>query len=165
MYSLVKSFSWKSIRMPLLLGFPFHLLEYFIGCINNSCLFAWSIGRGEGIFRCPWAGREPSGRRAPGDDRAKCDRMPRRIKNRDLWWPELALPHPLWPKTECLPVSWTGLHHRRATQEEEDRIAAPQPAESPGILALPGTLNGGDGCRELLRGPVSFFALVWALII
>lgn len=115
-------------------------------CCVGSLIY---LGGGAGVLRCSRARREPPGRRAPGDDRSECDGVHRRVTDCHLRRPELALPHALRPETERLPVSRAGLHHRRAAQEEEDRVAAAQPAQLLQLFALLRTLDGRLYCNIL----------------
>lgn len=81
-------------------------------------------GGSKSIFWRAWARRKPPGRSSSRDDRSERDRVHWRFPNRNIRWPELTLPHPLWPKAECVAISRACLHHYRAPEKEEDWITA-----------------------------------------
>lgn len=85
--------------------------------------FNWT-GRSESLLRCAWARRKPPRRGSLRDDWSKCDWMHWWIKNSNIWWLELTLPHTLWSKTQCFTISWTCFHHCWTFEKEQDQIAA-----------------------------------------
>lgn len=87
--------------------------------ILMASLLSVLIGWGESLLWCAWSRRKLPCRSSFGDDRAERDRVRRRLSNNNLWWFELTLPHPLWPKTQCFSVSRACLHYCRAVKKKE----------------------------------------------
>ena len=91
--------------------------------IDFFCLNYWS-GWSESILRCARARGKPRRRGSSRDDGSKCDWVHWWIKNSDIWWLELTLPHTLWPKAQCFTIPWACFHHRWTFEKEQDEIAA-----------------------------------------
>ena len=90
-------------------------------------LWMWWAGRDEGLLRRARARGEPSGRSAPGDDGAECDGVNWRLHDGHLRGPQLALPHPLRPPPQRLPVPRAGLRHCRAPPQAPHQVLGQLP--------------------------------------
>lgn len=116
--------------------------------LNINCLPSVWPGGVASILRRARAGGEPPGRRASGDDGAECDGVHRRVSRRHLRRPQLAVPHPLRPQAQRIPVPGAGLHHRRALEEAAHPVAA---SDRPELFATRAILTERN--RDLCSRP------------